>query len=157
MHLSIDDIVRHSGLASVINESMRLYPPAWVSDRVSLEDDKFKGYTFPKETIIVLFYFGLHRNEKYWPDASAFKPDRFNLIDSDQVPRGVTSNTAYYPFGAGPRLCIGNNFAMAEMAIFLHAFVHEFNIEPTRSVPKMNPMITLRPEGIILDIKRRAT
>jgi cytochrome P450 len=153
--LTSDDSARHPALGAVINESMRLYPPAWVSDRVALADDKFKEYSFPKDTIIVLFYYGLHRDEKYWPDASSFKPDRFYLSADGHGPRYGNANAAFYPFGAGPRLCIGNNFALAEMAIFLQAFVHQFEMQPTTVVPRINPMVTLRPEKIILGIRRR--
>lgn len=151
--LGMDEIVRHPGIAAVISESMRLYPPAWVSDRVALEDDTFKDYSYPKGTIIVLFYYGLHRSEKYWIDASSFKPERF--IADGQGGRGGNSHTPFYPFGSGPRLCIGNNFALAEMAIFLQAFVHQFEVSPTSIVPRINPMITLRPEKIMLDVRRR--
>jgi cytochrome P450 len=152
--LSLEDSVRHPELAAVINESMRLFPPAWVSDRVALEDDKFKEYSFPKGTIIVLFYYGLHRNERYWTDASLFKPERFGSSAGSHGSKPGNS-TAFYPFGGGPRLCIGNNFALAEMAIFLQAFVHQFEMQPTTVIPRINPMITLRPEKIILGIQRR--
>ena len=148
MDLTYDDSVRHPELSAVIHESMRLYPPAWVSDRVALADDQFKEFSYPKDTIIVLFYYGLHRDEKHWPNASLFNPGRF-------VSNGGNPNAAYYPFGAGPRLCIGNNFALAEMAIFLQAIVHQFDLKPTTVIPRMNPMITLRPERIILEVKRR--
>jgi len=152
--LSIEDTVRHPGLAAVINESMRLYPPAWVSDRVALEDDKFKAYSYPKDTIIVLFYYGLHRNEKYWADASLFKPARFDSTAGSHASKAGNPSAAFYPFGAGPRLCIGNSFALAEMAIFLQAFVQQFELQPTTVIPRINPMITLRPEKIMLGIRK---
>jgi cytochrome P450 len=153
--MSCDESVRHPALAAVINESMRLFPPAWVSDRVALEDDKFRAYSFPKGTIIALFYYGLHRNEKYWPDASSFKPERFVSSPEGLGSRSGNATAAYYPFGAGPRLCIGNNFAMAEMAIFLQTFVQHFDVRPTHVIPQMHPMVTLRPEKIFLEIRRR--
>jgi cytochrome P450 len=154
MEMSLEDTVRHPGLSAAINESMRLYPPAWVSDRVALEHDKFKEYSFPKGTIIVLFYYGLHRSEKYWSDASSFKPGRFGSTP-DHGSRAGNASAAYYPFGAGPRLCIGNNFALAEMAIFLQSFVHQFEMQPTTTIPRINPLITLRPEKIKLRIRKR--
>ncbi len=148
--LGIQECVAHDRLTAVINESMRLYPPAWVSDRVALEDDTFKDFSYPKGTIIVLFYYGLHRNERYWENASSFIPDRFLLQNSDKE-----KVKAFFPFGGGPRLCIGNNFAMAEMALFLKTFIHQFNINTTDQIPKMRPMVTLRPEGVVLGIERR--
>lgn len=62
---------------------------------------------------------------------------------------------AFYPFGGGPRLCIGNNFAMAEMALFLKAFINKFDIVATDKISKMLPMVTLRPEGVVLRIDRK--
>ena len=148
--LDIDKIVKSRELAAVINETMRLYPPAWIADRVSLHDDAFDNYTFPKDTIIVLFYYGLHRNEKYWENPLEFRPDRFlnEIIEKDKP-------KAFFPFGSGPRLCIGNNFAMAEMAIFLQAFITQFDLTPTGRVPQIKPLVTLRPEKVYLGITRK--
>src|SRR5262249_25403684 len=80
--LGIQETISHPRLNAVINEPMRLYPPAWGSDRVALEDDAFKDYTFAAGTIILLYYYGLHHDEKRWPDPSAFSPDRF--LDGDK-------------------------------------------------------------------------
>lgn len=150
--LSVADSVKNEYLNAVINESMRLYPPAWISDRIAVNDDAYRQYTFPKNTIIILFYYGLHRDPKYWENPTSFRPERF-LRDKDdrEKPR------AYYPFGAGPRLCIGNNFAMAEMTIFLRAMVQTFDLLPTAVVPQMKPLVTLRPEQIILGVRRAET
>lgn len=147
--LTINQTVSNDALAAVIKESMRLYPPAWISDRVALQDDAYNNFTYPKETIIILFYYGLHRDAKHWDNPSAFIPSRFAKENEDK-----RKPKAYYPFGGGPRLCIGNNFAMAEMAIFLQALVHSFEIEPSDQQPKVNPLITLRPDSIVLNIKK---
>ncbi len=147
--ISIEETVHHARLAAVINESMRLYPPAWISDRVSLEADTFNGYSFPKGTIIGIFYFGLHRSAKYWKDPLSFKPERFLALDREKE-----KSKAYFPFGSGPRLCIGNNFAMAEMMLFVQAFIGKFNVKATGAVPKLRPLVTLRPEGVLVDVNR---
>ncbi|MGC1242700.1 MAG: cytochrome P450 [Chryseosolibacter sp.] len=149
-HLGVDETVSHDYLNAVIRESMRLYPPAWISDRVALHDDAFGQFTFPKDTIVILFYYGLHRDERYWENPTAFMPDRF-LKD-----KGMKEKTKiYFPFGAGPRLCIGNNFAMAEMTLFLQAMIRRFDILPTRTVPGLKPLVTLRPDRVILAISDR--
>ncbi len=148
--LSIADSVAHPRLAAIINESMRLYPPAWASDRVSLEDDSFGGFSFPKGTIIALFYFGLHRSATYWDEPLSFKPERFLNPEHEKEKSKV-----FFPFGGGPRLCIGNNFAMSEMALFLQAFISKFDLKPTQAKPKMRPMITLRPEGVLLGVNNK--
>lgn len=148
--LGAPECVTHQRLNAVINESMRLYPPAWISDRVALHDDAYLDYTFPKDTILILFYYGLHRDPRFWDDAPAFKPGRF-LRESNRKDKPK----AYYPFGAGPRLCIGNNFAMAEMTLFLQAVIQRFNISSTGEVPGIKPLVTLRPDKVILAIRRR--
>lgn len=148
-NLLLTETVSNDELASVIKEGMRLYPPAWISDRVALQDDAYNGFTYPKGSIIILFYYGLHRDVKHWENAESFSPQRFAKANEDK-----RKPKAYYPFGGGPRLCIGNNFAMAEMAIFLQTMIHAFDIFPTAQQPKSNPMVTLRPDKIILEIKK---
>jgi cytochrome P450 len=148
-HLPVTEAVTNDVLNAVIKESMRLYPPAWISDRVALHDDAYKDYTFPADTILILFYYGLHRDPKHWEDPAAFKPDRFmSRADKDKT-------KAYYPFGAGPRLCIGNNFAMAEMTLFLQAVVKRFRFLPTAIEPQMKALVTLRPDRVCLDVESR--
>lgn len=147
--LTLNEMVSNDALTSVIKESMRLYPPAWISDRVALQDDAYSNLTFPKKSIIILFFYGLHRDPKYWENPESFAPSRFAKENEDK-----RKPKAYYPFGGGPRLCIGNNFAMAEMAIFLQAMINGFEIEPTDQQPKSKPLITLRPDRIVLNIKK---
>jgi cytochrome P450 len=149
-HLTVSDTVRDDLLNAVISESMRLYPPAWISDRVALHDDAYREFTFPANTIIILFYYGLHRDEQYWEKPAAFRPERFVR---DKAVKDKPK--AYYPFGAGPRLCIGNSFAMAEMTLFLQAMVQNFDVGPTTQAPNMKPLVTLRPDRVILDVQRR--
>jgi cytochrome P450 len=144
--LSLKESVMNEGLNNVIKESMRLYPPAWISDRIALNDDTFKNFKFPKETIVILFYYGLHRDPKHWKDPELFKPERFSKENEKDRAK------VYFPFGAGPRLCIGNNFAMAEMAIFIQAFVQHFTVKSTNSKPKLNPLVTLKPDEVLLEI-----
>src|SRR5688572_4633738 len=82
--LTVNEIVTHDGLNAVIKESMRLYPPAWISDRVSLNDDAYKNFYFPKGIIIAVFYYGLHRDEKFWHNPNAFIPARFDKKNIDK-------------------------------------------------------------------------
>lgn len=146
--LAIPDVIKHPYLNAVLSESMRLYPPAWITDRVALEDDSFKDYSFPKDTIIILFFYGMHRAEKYWPQGDLFNPERF-------IEQNTSKTKAYYPFGGGPRLCIGNNFAVAEMCLFLQAFIHAFDIAASGTHPLMKPLVTLRPDKVMLQIQKR--
>jgi cytochrome P450 len=148
--LALDEIVKNERLNSVINETMRLYPPAWISDRVAIEDDQFGDFKIPKDTIVVLFYYGLHRNGKYFEHALSFQPDRFQKRSIDKEKPKI-----FYPFGGGPRLCIGNSFALAEMAIFLQDAVQKFKFITAGKTPKTKSLVTLRPEAVELHIERR--
>ncbi len=128
------DSLNNEYLKATINEGMRLYPTAWITDRVALDDDQFGDYSFPKNTIIIPFFYGVHRDEKLWEDALEFKPDRFMLDEK------CIKAKNYFPFGAGPRMCIGNNFAITEMSFFVYAFLTKFKIEPTDETTEMIPL-----------------
>ncbi|MET0634577.1 MAG: cytochrome P450 [Chitinophagaceae bacterium] len=142
------DLLKNPWINAVINEAMRMYPPAWMTERVALQDDQFENYSYPKGTIIIPFFYGLHHNKERWTEASVFRPERFL---EDEKP-GRSKN--FFPFGAGPRMCIGNNFAMAEMSFFLYAFFKKFDVSPAGNEPEMRPLITLRPDKVILNISR---
>jgi cytochrome P450 len=139
--------VNNEYVKASISEGMRLYPAAWMTERVAINDDKFGEFSFPKNTIIIPFFFGLHRNKKLWDEELQFKPERF-ISDPK-----IFKSKNYFPFGVGPRMCIGNNFAMTEMSFFLHLFLSKFEINATGQIPEMKPLITLRPSEIILSIK----
>ena len=146
---SIHDSHRHVYFNAVINEAMRLYPPAWLTDRVALQDDSFGEYSYPKGTIIISFFYGAHRHKQQWDNPDSFMPDRF--IDEAGKLKKYKN---YFPFGAGPRMCIGNNFAMAEMVFFLHAFFSRFTIKPAGQAPALKALLTLRPGKVLLNVKK---
>lgn len=145
---NVYDSLNNSYLKATIQEGMRLYPPAWMTERMAIADDAFEGFNFAKGTIIIPFFFGLHRDKNLWTDADAFNPERF-LNDNT-----LSKVKHYFPFGAGPRMCIGNNFAMAEMCFFLHQFLSVFTIASTGETPEMKPLITLRPKEVVLNVQR---
>ena len=146
--ITTDGISANEYVKATIYEGMRLYPAAWMTERVAIEDDEIGGYYFPKGTIIISYLFGLHRDQHFWKDASAFRPQRF--IDDP----GVARSKHYYPFGAGPRMCVGNNYAMVEMSFFLFSFFKKFQLQPTGLVPEMKARITLKPNKVILNITK---
>jgi cytochrome P450 len=143
-NIDVLDSLNNERIKATINEGMRLYPAAWMTERAAIEDDVFENYSYPKGTIIIPFFFGLHRNKHNWKNETDFSPQRF--LDDNTLARSKN----FFPFGAGPRMCIGNNFAMAEISFFLHAFFKKFEIEPTAQVPQMKPLITLRPDKVML-------
>lgn len=136
----------------VIEETMRLYPPAWITDREPLEDETFEGIPIQKGLDVICLIYSLHRNAKYWKDPERFDPERFNEAQKkQQVPY------AYIPFGGGPRLCIGNNFALMEMQFVLSMLVRRYSFEllPHQQIA-LNPLVTLRPKyGIKVRVKKR--
>lgn len=137
----------------VIKESMRMYPPAWITDRVALEDDEINGIKIPKGTFVNCYIYGAHYSEKYWEQPQKFMPERFTKEKNKARP-----NFAYFPFGGGPRLCIGNNFAMMEMQMIVIAMIRHFDLElmPGQNID-INPLITLNPKnGIYMRLSKRA-
>lgn len=133
----------------VINEGMRLFPPAWVVGRRPIEDDEFNGYRLKKNVNILCEIYIMHRSEELWENASEFNPDRFS-------PEKVKARPRHYfiPFGSGPRMCIGNHFAMMEMQLLLATIVQRFDFSVVESHQvELDPLITLRPKnGIKLKI-----
>ena len=145
----IYDSMKNVYLQAVINESMRLRPAAWITDRIALKDDAFGEIIFPKNTIIMPFFYGVHRNKDYWDNPNDFIPERF--IDNQGK---IKKHPSFFPFGAGPRMCIGNNFAIAEISMFLHAFFKKYRVLPTEQVPEMKALLTLRPDKVMLGIEK---
>ncbi|MDW8469648.1 MAG: cytochrome P450 [Burkholderiales bacterium] len=138
-----DDLERLPYARMVAEETMRLYPPAYVFSRRSLAEDKLGPYRMPAGAHIVISPYALHRRPDYWPEPEAFRPERFAPGEERARPR-----YAYLPFGGGPRICIGNAFAMMEHAIVLGAIARRWRLEaiPGREVAT-EPRITLRPRG----------
>lgn len=149
--IDIMDAPRDSYINAVINESMRLYPAVWLTERQTINDDNFNGYSYPGGTSILAYFYGMHRDPAYWEDPEKFNPDRFLTADGT-INKNVKN---YFPFGAGPRMCIGNNFAMAEISFILHAVFSAFDIKPTLAIPKAWPLLTMRPRQVILNIKKK--
>jgi cytochrome P450 len=144
------DSPRDNYINAIISEGMRLYPSVWINERVAVKDDQFGGFSFPAGTSILTYIYGMHRYEGYWESAPAFNPERF-LTPEGSIDKNVKN---YLPFGAGPRMCVGNNFAMAEMAFTLYAIFKTFHISTTGATPLAWPLLTLRPHEVILNIKK---
>lgn len=133
----------------VIEESMRLYPPAYFIDRVNLEEDEFEGKYFEPGSNLLFSIHEVHRHPDLWEDPDAFKPERF-------AEGGRKYSSQYFPFGAGPRKCIGNNFAMFEMIIAVTELVSQYKILPGFDMIDIKPLITLKPKNAILKFQSRS-
>ncbi|MFD0963641.1 cytochrome P450 [Pseudofulvibacter geojedonensis] len=131
-----------------IEEAMRLYPPVYFIDRLSIEDDECNGVKIPKGTQVLMSVYEMHQHKQYWDNAQEFNPDRFH------PDRKKEYSASYFPFGAGPRMCIGNNFAMYEMILTLAEIVKDYELEPVSKID-INPLITLKPKKAIIRFKSR--
>lgn len=134
---------------AVLNEAMRLYPPAWITDRQNVEDDTLVGFSIKKETLIGVSFYALHRNPKYWENPDKFDPERF-LGEQKKI-----SMQYFYPFGAGPRMCIGAGFAIYEMCLTIAHVVKKFTLVSKADDVKFNPLITLKPVGVEVLFSKR--
>ncbi|TVZ25768.1 hypothetical protein JM83_0698 [Gillisia sp. Hel_I_86] len=133
----------------VVEETMRLYPPAYFIDRISLEDDEFENMPIPKGSNLLFSFHEIHRHPSHWADPEKFDPERFSSSDP------YLHTPFYAPFGAGPRKCIGNNFAMFEMIIAIAEMVENYKISPKTTPIEILPLITLKPKNAILRFQKR--
>jgi cytochrome P450 len=130
----------------VFEEGMRLYPPAWILGRKALVDDELGSYWIPANSVIAISPYVMHRHPNYWENPEAFDPERFRPERSAQRHR-----FAYIPFGAGPRQCIGNNFAMLEAQLILAMVARRYTLKLVENqVIKPEAIFILRPNQEIL-------
>lgn len=139
---------------AVLDEAMRLYPPAWLVTRRSLVADELDGREIPAGALVILSPYLVHRDARVWTDPDRFDPDRF----IDQTRRGGDAAANYWPFGAGPRLCIGREFALAEGTLLLAGIARRVRLsrESGLAAPRAIPLVTIRPDaGMPLIVTRR--
>lgn len=149
---ALSDLPRLTYLMMVIRESLRLYPPAWVITREVQGDIEVQDYRIPAKSIVVLPIYAVHRDPRYWDQPDRFQPERFEAGWEERIPR-----YAYLPFGGGPRVCIGNQFAMMEAQLVLATILQHFRLSmlPGQTVVPQ-PLVTLRPQhGIGMQISKR--
>lgn len=126
----------------VLNESMRLYPPAWTIGRRAINEFELNGYRFPANTTFMMSQWVIQRMPELWGDAENFRPERWNPQQSEQP-----MQWSYFPFGGGPRICIGMPFAQMEAKLLLATILQRYT---PRMVPgfqvELLPLVTLRPK-----------
>jgi cytochrome P450 len=147
-----DDLKHLEYTRMVVEETLRLYPPAWIVGRTALEDDEIGGYFIPKGSIVAMSPYLVHRHPKFWTNPEGFDPERFSAQQS-----AGRHKYAYVPFGAGPRICIGNTFALMEAQLCLAMMVRRFRFELAPGARlEMNPVVTLRPrDGVPMRVRAR--
>ena len=137
------DLERLEYTGWVVNEVLRLYPPAWMFERQAMAEDEVGGYRIPRGAIIGISPWTVHRHPGLWPNPEGFDPERFSAERSVGRPR-----YAFIPFGGGPRTCIGNHFAIMELKILIAMIARRYllTLQPGGD-PELEPGITLRPKG----------
>lgn len=140
---TVGDMGRLTYTTMVLDEAMRLYPPAWMVTRAAREADSLGGYVIPKDSYVFLSPYVTHRKPSLWEDPEGFDPERFSPERQASMHR-----FAYFPFGGGPRQCIGNSFAMMEAVLLLATLAQRYRLElvPGHKV-EPQPLVTLRPKG----------
>ena len=139
---TIDNLAKIPYLDWVLDESMRLYPPAWLQMRFVAKETEIDGVKLPVGTLLVLSQWVMHRLPEIWQDAEVFKPERWNPANEQHIPPG-----AYFPFGGGPRTCIGMPLAQLEAKIILASILQNYTPQPIPGyTPGFQPAITLRPK-----------
>ena len=146
-----DDVRALPYTERVLKESMRLYPPAWTVGREALEELELGGHVIPKGAQILTSQWVVHHDPRWFPNPEGFDPDRWLPERSRSLPR-----FAYFPFGGGPRTCIGNHFAMMEATLILAMIASRWRVElmPGQRL-ELRPSVTLRQAGPGLRVRLR--
>ncbi|HSY96382.1 MAG TPA: cytochrome P450, partial [Steroidobacteraceae bacterium] len=130
----------------VLQEALRLYPPGWLLTRRTLEADELGGYPIAPRTDVFISPYMLHRHPAFWSEAEEFRPERFAGADAQERHR-----FSYIPFAVGPRHCIGENIAMFEMLVHVHAMSRRFRLTRAGNEPiELEAQINLRPRSHLM-------
>jgi cytochrome P450 len=149
---TIDDLPRLEYTRRVVMESMRLYPPAYALGRRALEEYRIGDHTLPKGTVVLMSQFLVHRDPRWYPKPDQFDPDRW-------TPEAIAKRPkfSYFPFGAGTRVCVGEQFAWTETILVLATLAQRWRlwIAPKQRIA-VDPRITLRPRyGVRMVVRAR--
>src|SRR5262245_53524194 len=137
-----EDFPRLRYTEMVFAEAMRLYPPAWIIGRRALGDYQIDGYKIPARSILLMSQYVTHHDARFFPDPFLFEPDRVMPEARDTRPK-----FSYFPFGGGPRVCIGESFAWMEGTLVLATIAQRFRMRLAPGQPvEMQPLVTLRPK-----------
>lgn len=146
-----DDVPNLIYTERVLAESMRLYPPAWSIARTARSQFRLFNYLVPKKAICIMSPYAMHRHPRFWPNPEKFDPDRWTPEARERRPK-----FAYFPFGGGPRTCIGERFAWTEGILLLATIGRKWRLHHVQGQPvEVHPQITLRPRnGMPMTLER---
>ena len=137
-----DDLPRMPWTLAVLEEAMRLHPPAYMTGREALRDVELGGHAIPARSMVAIYIRGIHRRADYFPAPLVFQPERMLPEAKKARPRHH-----YLPFGSGPRVCIGAHFALLELQLVLATIVQHARVRPLAHQIAPEPLVTLRPRG----------
>jgi cytochrome P450 len=162
---TVEDLPRLTYTDAVFSESMRLFPPVWAMGRHLVEDREVAGYLLPAGSTVVFSQWVIHRDERWWPDPTRFDPTRWlDAVEDDPAGPAAAGcphaparpRFAYFPFGGGPRQCIGNSFAVTEGVLALATIARHWSFAAASAEPVVpEPLVTLRPKGGLPMVARR--
>ena len=144
------DVPKFEFTAQVIYEGLRLYPPFWMIDRMAVADDRAGDVTIPGGSMVIVFVYGAHRAPRYWKNPEEFDPRRFTKEEMK-----LRTPFTFLPFGGGPRVCIGQHYAMLQILMILSELTrrYDFELVPGQTI-EARPMVILRPKyGIRMAFK----
>jgi cytochrome P450 len=149
--LSYGDVPKFEFATQVIQEALRLYPPFWMVDRMAVAEDRVGDLLIPAGSTVIVFVYGAHHAKRCWQNPESFNPERFTKANEK-----LHTPFSYIPFGAGPRGCIGGNYAMLQILMILRALLrkYDFQLSPGQTI-EARPMVILRPkDGIRMIVSK---
>src|SRR5256714_3817697 len=149
---TFDDIKRLPYTERVLSEAMRIYPPAWRVVRRAVRDFKVGEYVIPSRALVVVCQYAMHRDPRYFPDPEAFDPERFT-----PEARAARPQFSYFPFGGGPRRCLGEGFALMEGVLLIAtlARVWRLRLVPGHPVEVLPEHLLRAKHGMMMSVERR--
>ena len=154
---TFEDVPKLEWTRAIVAESMRLYPPAWTMGRRAIEPHTIGGHPIAKGDLVIMSQYVVHRDPRWWPAPNQFMPERWlsksaaavsSAAPLDSASSAARPKYAYFPFGGGSRICIGESFAWTEAILLLATIAQRWKFTPEAPPPVPEPRITLRPKGL---------